>query len=80
MSSEPQKTEPQLLSRIAVTWIELTVVGLTGGVFGTSVGGPPGLIIYFITTLISIGVIFYNVNELIKRWVTHELDHGCRSS
>lgn len=70
-----QKPDPQLLSRIAVTWVELTVVGLAGGIFGTSVGGPPSLIIYFITTLIPIGVIFYNVNELIKRWVTYESIH-----
>lgn len=71
MNSELQKPDPQLVSRIAVTWIELTAVGLAGGIFGSSVGGPPGLIIYFITTLISVGVIFYNVNELIKRWMTY---------
>ena len=80
MSSEPSKIKPHLLSRIAVTWVELTFVGLVGGAFGTAVGGPPGLIIYFITTLISVGVVFYNVNELIKRWVTHEPDPDCRSS
>lgn len=66
-------TDPQLLSRILVTWLEVTVVGLTGGVLGTSVGGPPGLIVYLVTTLLSLGILFYNVNELIKRWIAHEL-------
>ncbi len=73
MTSSRSDTEPQLLSRILVTWIEVTVVGLTGGVLGTSVGGPPGLIVYLVTTLLSLGILFYNVNELIKRWIEHEL-------
>lgn len=73
MTSSRSDTEPQLLSRILVTWIEVTVVGLTGGVLGTSVGGPPGLIVYLATTLLSLGILFYNVNELIKQWVAHEL-------
>lgn len=73
MTSSRSGTEPQLLSRILVTWIEVTVVGLTGGVLGTSVGGPPALIVYLVTTLLSLGILFYNVNELIKRWIAHEL-------
>lgn len=67
--------EPQLMSRVVVTWLELTFVGLTGGILGTAVGGPPGLIVYFATTLISVGVIFYNVNELIKRWMLYRSIH-----
>lgn len=58
-----------MLSRIVVTWIELTLVGFGGGVIGTSIGGPPGLIVYFLTTLASVGILFYNVNEHIKQWV-----------
>lgn len=73
MTSPRSDTEPQLLSRVLVTWIEVTVVGLTGGVLGTSVGGPPGLIVYLVTTLLSLGILFYNVNELIKRRIAHEL-------
>lgn len=61
---------PNLGSRIAVTWAELTVVGLAGGALGTSVGGPPALVVYFATTLLSVGILLYNVNELIRRWVT----------
>ena len=61
--------EPQLLSRIVVTWVELTLVGLAGGILGTAVGGPVGLITYFVTTLISVGVLFHNINELIKRYI-----------
>ena len=61
---------PNLGSRIVVTWAELTVVGLAGGIPGTSVGGPPALVVYFVTTLLSVGILFYNVNELIRGWVT----------
>ena len=60
---------PRLGPRILVTWIELTLVGLTGTLLGAAVGGPPGFIIYLLTTLVTVGVLFYNVNELIKRWL-----------
>ena len=74
MTSTRSNSEPRLLSRIVVTWIELTLVGFGGGAIGTSIGGPPGLIIYFITTLVSVGVLFYNVNELIKQWIAPDAD------
>lgn len=60
---------PHLASRVLVTWIELTVVGITGGLLGAAVGGPPGFIIYLSTTLLTVGIIFYNVNELVREWV-----------
>lgn len=66
-ASDP--SSPRLVSRVLVTWIELTVVGITGGLLGATVGGPPGFIIYLTTTLLTVGIIFYNVNELIKKWV-----------
>lgn len=62
-------SHPRLGSRILLTWFELTVFGITGGVLGTTVGGPPGFIIYLATSLATVGVIFYNVNELIKGWM-----------
>ena len=65
---------PKLGSRIAVTWAELTVAGLAGGALGTSVGGPPGLVVYFATTLLSVGILLYNVNALVQRSVRHHLD------
>ena len=74
MVSTQSSSEPRLLSRIVVTWVELTVVGFGGGAIGTSIGGPPGLIIYFVTTLVSVGILFYNVNELIKQWVIDTTD------
>lgn len=74
--TEPQSvSEPRLLSRIIVTWIELTMVGLGGGVIGTMVGGPPGLIIYFLTTLLSVGVLFININNHIKQWISSAPDN-----
>ena len=60
---------PNLWSRVVVTWAELTAVGLAGGILGTTVGGPPGLVVYFATTLVSVGVLFHNVNELVRSWV-----------
>ena len=74
MTSTQSNSEPRLLSRIVVTWVELTVVGFGGGAIGTSIGGPPGLVIYFVTTLVSVGVLFYNVNELIKQWIPSDAD------
>ncbi|MEF8856748.1 MAG: hypothetical protein V5A16_04935 [Haloplanus sp.] len=60
---------PRLGSRILVTWIELTVVGITGGALGDIVGGPPGFIVYLLTTLLTVAILFYNVNELVEWWV-----------
>ncbi|WP_306061196.1 hypothetical protein [Natronococcus wangiae] len=63
---------PRLGSRVLVTWIELTAVGIIGGILGATVGGPPGFVIYLATTLITVGIIFHNVNELIKSWLQME--------
>ena len=60
---------PRLGSRILVTWIELTLVGITGGLLGDTVGGPPGFIIYLLTTLLTVAILFYNVNALVAWWV-----------
>ncbi|WP_435115777.1 hypothetical protein [Halolamina sp. C58] len=64
---------PNLGSRIVVTWAELTVVGLAGGILGTTVGGPPALVVYFATTLLSVGILLYNVNVLVQRSITQQL-------
>ena len=69
--AEPSTPAPNLGSRIVVTWAELTVAGLAGGALGTSVGGPPGLVVYFATTLVSVAILLYNVDELIQRSVAH---------
>ncbi|WP_049980000.1 hypothetical protein [Halolamina rubra] len=58
---------PNLGSRIVVTWAELTVLGLAGGILGTAVGGPPALVVYFATTLLSVAILLYNVNVLVQR-------------
>ncbi|WP_227014842.1 hypothetical protein [Natronorubrum aibiense] len=68
-SDAQESSPPRLGSRILVTWIELTVVGITGGILGATVGGPPGFVIYLTTTLLTVGIIFYNVNELVKAWL-----------
>jgi len=60
---------PRLGSRILVTWIELTLVGITGGLLGDAVGGPPGFIVYLLTTLVTVAILFYNVNALVAWWV-----------
>lgn len=72
IKAEPTASDPsgsRLVSRVLVTWIELTVVGITGGLLGAAVGGPPGFIIYLATTLLTVWIVFYNVNELIKGWI-----------
>jgi hypothetical protein len=67
--SPRRAARPRLASRVLLTWLEVTVVGITGGVVGGSLGGPPGFVVYLATTLVSVGVIFYNVNELVKAWL-----------
>ncbi|GAA0468597.1 hypothetical protein MUK72_06690 [Halococcus dombrowskii] len=60
---------PNLLSRILVTWIELTVVAITGGLAGASIGGPVGFILSLATALLTVAIVFHNVNELVKEWL-----------
>lgn len=62
-------SSPNLLSRILVTWIELTVVAITGGLAGASIGGPVGFILSLATALLTVAIVFHNVNELIKEWL-----------
>ena len=54
-------------SRILVTWVELVVVGFGGTAVGGAVSGPPELLVYFATVLVSVAVLLYNVDQLIKQ-------------
>ena len=56
-----------LASRILVTWVELVVVGFGGTALAGAVAGPPELIIYFATTLVTVGVLLYNVDQLVQQ-------------
>ncbi|ERH06162.1 MAG: hypothetical protein J07HN4v3_01772 [Halonotius sp. J07HN4] len=56
-----------LASRIFVTWVELVIVGFGGTALGGAVSGPPELIIYFATILVTVAVLFYNVDQLIQQ-------------
>jgi len=69
---------PRLASRVLVAWIELTVVGITGGLLGAAIGGPLGFIIYLATTLLTVGILFYNVNEHIEGWMRAVVASGDR--
>lgn len=73
-SASSGRASPNLGSRIVVTWAELTVLGLAGGVLGTSLGGPPALVVYFATTLLSVGILLYNVHVLVQRSIDARLD------
>ena len=64
-------SEPRLGSRILITWLELTLVGITGGVLGATIGGPPGFIIYLTTSLLTVAILLYNVNKLVEQWLIH---------
>ena len=56
-----------LASRVFVTWVELVIVGFGGTALGGAVSGPPELIIYFATTLVSVTVLLYNIDQLIQQ-------------
>jgi hypothetical protein len=56
----------RLLSRILVTWVELTLVGFGGAALGGTTSGPPQLVVYLATTLVSVGVLLYNVDRLVR--------------
>jgi hypothetical protein len=56
-----------LASRILVTWVELVIVGFGGTALGGAVSGPPELIIYFATILVTVAVLLYNVDQLIQQ-------------
>jgi len=55
-----------LLSRTLITWAELVVVGLLGSILSGATSGPPRFIIYLATTLVSVGVLIYNVDRLVQ--------------
>jgi energy-converting hydrogenase Eha subunit E len=61
-----------LLSRIFVTWAELVVVGFLGAALGTTVSGPPQLVVYLATILGSVSVLLYNVDRLVVARVSVE--------
>ncbi|WP_459193383.1 hypothetical protein [Halosimplex sp. J119] len=65
MSAAVSDGSASLVSRTLITWLELTVVGITGGAVGAAVGGPPAFVAYLLTTLLSVGVLFYNVAALV---------------
>jgi hypothetical protein len=54
-----------LLSRAVVTWAELLVVGFAGSALGGATSGPPQLVVYLATTLVSVLVLFHNVDRLV---------------
>ncbi|WP_205738774.1 hypothetical protein [Halonotius aquaticus] len=56
-----------LASRIFVTWIELVVVGFGGTALAGIVSGPPELLLYFATTLVTVAVLLYNIDQLIQQ-------------
>ena len=60
-----------LASRVFVTWVELVIVGFGGTALGGAVSGPPELIIYFATILVTVAVLLYNVDQLIQQRVAN---------
>jgi hypothetical protein len=63
------RSPPRLVSRVLVTWLELLLVSIGGGLLAASADGPVGFVVFLATTLASLGVVFYNVNELVKDWL-----------
>jgi len=56
-----------LLSRIFVTWVEVVAIGFAGAALSGAASGPPQLIVYLATVLVSVGALLYNVDRLIQR-------------
>ena len=56
----------QLLSRILLTWGEIMLVGFAGAALGGATSGPPQLVAYLATTLLSVAVLLYNVDKLVQ--------------
>ncbi|SEO55938.1 hypothetical protein SAMN05216388_101463 [Halorientalis persicus] len=69
-------TDAKLGSRVLVTWLELTLAGTAGAAVGTTLGGPPGFIVYLLTTLVSVGILFYNVDALVTARLGTARDEG----
>ncbi|WP_415379672.1 hypothetical protein [Halosimplex sp. TS25] len=69
-----------MLSRTLLTWLELTVVGITGGAVGAAVGGPPAFIAYLLTTLVSVGILFHNVAALVDARIAATRASGAGAS
>lgn len=61
----PEASGSLLLSRVVLTWAGLMLVGFGGAILGGSLSGPPQLVVYLATTLVSVAVLFYNVSRLI---------------
>jgi hypothetical protein len=49
-----------------MTWVELTVAGFAGAAVGGAASGPPQLVVYLATTLVSVGILLYNVDRLVR--------------
>jgi hypothetical protein len=57
------RPDTRLLSRIVVAWVELTLVGFVGAALASTTSGPPRFVVFFGTTLLTVGVLFYNVDR-----------------
>lgn len=57
------RPDTRLLSRIVVAWVELTLVGFLGAALASTTTGPPRFVVFFGTTLLTVGVLFYNVDR-----------------
>lgn len=57
---------PMLLSRIFVTWVQLVLVGFVGTGLASQATGPPQFVVYLATTLVTVGVLFWNVDRHVQ--------------
>lgn len=66
LDSGESPVSSRLLSRILITWGEIMVVGFAGAAVGGAASGPPQLVAYLATTLLTVGLLLYNVDKLIQ--------------
>ncbi|GAB3316999.1 MULTISPECIES: hypothetical protein [Haloplanus] len=62
-ASTGSRPDTRLLSRIVVAWVELTLVGFVGAALASATSGPPRFVVFFGTTLLTVGVLFYNLDR-----------------
>jgi hypothetical protein len=65
-TADDRSRRTMLASRAFVTWAELVVVGFAGSALGGATSGPPQLVVYLATTLVSVAVLLYNVDRLVE--------------
>ncbi|WP_135825122.1 hypothetical protein [Halorussus ruber] len=61
-----------VLFRSMAAWVELTIVGGAGAIAGSFLSGPVQFVVFLATTLVSVVVLFHNVDKLVSDRIERE--------